>query len=564
MNSVQRKIFSAVALGQSTASLVLKNAKVINVFTNEILEADIAIENGVIAGVGRYSGLTELDYSGQHIIPGLIDAHLHVESSLVSPDNFIMSALRCGTTTFIVDPHESANVSGAAGIDYILDQTQNLPANVYVMLPSCVPAMPFELNGCKFDSNEMLKYRSNPRILGLGEVMDFFSVINNDVEMSRKLDQFADGIIDGHAPALTPEQIAAYAMAGISSDHECDTYEYARLERRCGMHIHIREGSVAHNLEAIVKGMIEHGDETDTYSFCTDDKHIDDIMREGHINACLAKAVALGLPAVKAIRMATLNTARHYHLKTKGAIAPGFDADLVVVSDLESFRVVDVFHAGKKIKWTRPAPVPCNPVLKNTVNLGAISPESIRLRVKETAPIIHTIPGLITNELLYEPVPHINGIFTPTQEYNKVVVMERYSGEGKCGIGIVKGFSIKNAAIATTVSHDSHNIIAIGDNDRDILYAIVTIKDAHGGYVIVSGGEIIDLLPLPIMGLMSELPYAEVSEKLRRMHEISIGLGVNPQIDPFFALSFFALPVIPNVRITPHGLYDVMGNCFLN
>lgn len=563
MNSEQRSIYSMVTLKQSTATLVLKNANVVNVFTGEVIKTDVAIENGIIVGVGDYSGLTELDYTGKYILPGLIDAHLHVESSLVAPGEFIMSALKCGTTTFIVDPHESANVAGANGIDYILEQTQNLPANVYVMMPSCVPSMSFEMNGCNFDSDAMSKYKDNPRILGLGEVMDFYSVINNDMEMTRKLNLFKDRVIDGHAPSLSPEQIAVYAMAGISSDHECDSYEYARLERRCGMHVHIREGSVAHNLKAIVKGMVANHDECNTYSFCTDDKHIDDILSDGHINGSLRKAVACGLDPIDAIKMATINTARHYRLTGKGAVAPGYQADIVVVDDLKDFSIVDVFHSGKKIKWTKPISIPCNPSLKNTVNINAISPNTISLAVNGSMPVIELIPGLITNNCIYADLPQKNGVFTPNNEYNKVVVMERYSGEGQCGVGVVKGFSIKNGAIATTVSHDSHNIIAIGDNDRDIMYAIVSIKNYQGGYVIVSEGEILDILPLPVMGLMSELPYNEVSEKLVNMREISHRLGVNQDIDPFFALSFFALPVIPRLRITPRGLFDVQQNKFL-
>lgn len=563
MNSEQRGIFSMVTLKQSTATLVLKNAFVVNVFTGEIIKCDVAIESGVIVGVGEYDGLTELDYTDKYILPGLIDAHLHVESSLVSPGEFIMSALKCGTTTFVVDPHESANVAGAQGIDYILDQTQNLPANVYVMMPSCVPAMSFEMNGSNFDSSEMQRYVDNPRILGLGEVMDYYSVINNDIEMSKKLKLFGNRLIDGHAPGLTPEQIAVYAMAGISSDHECDSYEYSRLERRCGLHTHVREGSVARNLEAIVKGILENHEDCSSFSMCTDDKHIKDIVKEGHINFSIRKAVSLGLPAIDAIKMATINTARHYRLNDKGAVAPGYQADIVVVDNLTDFNVVDVFHCGKKIKWTKPASVACNPSLRSTVNINAISPDSIRLHVGDSTPIIECVPGQIANNRLDISLPNSNGIFTPNSEFNKVVVMERYSGAGQCGVGVVKGFSIKNAAIATTVSHDSHNIIAIGDNDRDIMYAIVAIKDHQGGYVIVSEGEILDILPLPVMGLMSELPYNEVSNKLSSMLKISHSLGVSEKIDPFFALSFFALPVIPRLRITPRGLYDVMENKFL-
>ena len=562
MEKEVRKICTLVTLKQSKASLVLKNAFVVNVFTGEIVKADVAIENRYIAGIGEFSGLTELDYTNKYILPGFIDAHLHLESSLVTPGEFVSSALQCGTTTYIVDPHESANVAGSAGINYILDQTYNLPANVFVMMPSCVPSVEFELNGCEFTSENMKAYINNPRILGLGEVMDFHSVINNDNKMADKLALFADRIIDGHAPGLSEDQLAAYAMAGISSDHECPDYNYAKMVRRNGEHILIREGSVARNLTDIVSGIVRNGDDTNGFSFCTDDKHIDDIVREGHINYCMKRAVELGVEPINAVQMATINTARHYRLKELGAVAPGYLADIVVVDDLTDFNVVDVFHSGKKIKWTTPTIVLCNPALKSTMNIGSFDAEKLKMPAEDESSVIELRPGQIANLHIHARLPQQDGYFVPNSEFNKVAVVERHHATGDVGLCAVKGFGIRGGAIATSVSHDSHNIIAIGDNDADIELAITKLAKYQGGYIIVSNGEILDVLPLPIMGLMSECGYEAVSTQLQEMKATSHRLGVNEDIDPFFSLSFFALPVIPELRVTPLGLFDVVKNEF--
>ena len=325
------RLCAEAAKKNAKAELVLKNANVVNVFTGEVIKGDVAIAEGIVVGVGQFEGIEERDMEGKYLCPGFIDSHLHLESTLVTPSELIGQAVQCGTTTYIVDPHESANVSGAAGIDYILEQTENVEANVYVMMPSCVPSTEFDDNGCEFTADKMKPYLDHPRILGLGEVMDYVSVVSGDARMHEKLELFQGRTLDGHAPGLGDEDMAAYAMAGIATDHECTDFDYALKERRLGMQILIREGSAARNLEAIVKGIVEHGISTEGFCFCTDDKHIEEIQKDGHINYNVKKAVELGIPAVQAIQMATVNAAKCYGLRHIGAIAPGYQADIVVL-----------------------------------------------------------------------------------------------------------------------------------------------------------------------------------------------------------------------------------------
>lgn len=344
MEYSQYKKIAKVTLGKQKADLVLKNLKLVDVFTGEIVESNVAIKDGLIAGVSRsYRGKTEIDLQGRYLAPGYIDAHLHLESTMVTPNELVCAAAKHGTTTFIVDPHEAANVIGAAGIDYILNQTEKSPANVYVMMSSCVPATSVDDNGCVFSSNDMYPYVRNPRILGLGEVMDDPAVIHAEESMFVKMNLFQDRTIDGHAPYLPNKELSAYKMAGVDTDHEATTFEYALEEVRRGLHVHVREESAAHNLEDIVKGIVKTGIDTEYFSFCTDDKHIEDILRDGHIDYSVKKAVQLGHDPIRAIKMATINTAKCYGLKHLGAISPGFQADFVVLDNLTDLNVTDVF-----------------------------------------------------------------------------------------------------------------------------------------------------------------------------------------------------------------------------
>lgn len=557
------RIHSSMARGLEPAELVLKNANVFLSHTGEFQKGDVAIADGIILGVGNYQGKTEIDLEGKYLCPGFIDSHLHLESTLVTPAELVRQAAQCGTTTFIVDPHESANVSGEEGIDYILEQTEDAPANVYVMMPSCVPATHVDDNGCTLTAGKMKNYLSHPRILGLGEVMDAPSVIHGNVSMYEKLSLFKDRVCDGHAPFLEHGDLNAYALAGISTDHECVTYEYAMEECRKGMQVLIREGSAAHNLDAIVSGIVKNHTDTSGFCFCTDDKHIEEIRREGHINYNIRRSVELGLPVEKALKMATIQAARCYGLKHLGAIAPGCQADLVVLKDLSSLAIEDVYHKGIRIIPDEKIEIkPCAPQLKNTVHLLNFSEERLKLPFKASrAHIIQMEEGQITTKDIQEEVPFLEKDgerwFAPDDCYQKIAVIERHKHTGKVGVGIVKGFGLRNGAIASSVSHDSHNIIVIGDNDGDMALAVKELIRTQGGYTLVEKGHIYGTLPLPVMGLMSDAGYDKVNEALAYMIPKAHEMGIPEGFDPFITLSFMALPVIPEIRITPRGIYLV-------
>ena len=398
MNLEKYQQYSRIARGLEQADLVLKDARIINVFTEEIIRGDIAIQDGIIAGIGSFQGKEERDLGGKYVCPGFIDSHLHLESTLVTPAELVTVASRHGTTTFIVDPHESANVSGLAGIDYILEQTEDVKANVYVMMPSCVPATGIDDNGCTLTAQDMAPYLNNSRILGLGEVMDSISVVQGDKGMHDKLELFEGRIRDGHAPFLVEGDLQAYAMAGIATDHECSFFDYAMRERRNGLTILIREGSAARNLEALVGGLVQRKMNGEGFCFCTDDKHIEDIQQEGHIDHNVRKAIRLGMNPVSAIKMATINAANCYGLKDKGAIAPGRQADLLVLSDLVNVEVEDVYYKGQLIDKNENIVIkPCAPELKNTVHVAEFSKEAFHLESKDgTFPVILCEEGQIT------------------------------------------------------------------------------------------------------------------------------------------------------------------------
>lgn len=551
-----------VASGKQPVDLVLKNATVVNVFSGQLIQGDVGICDDVIVGVGEYEGVTQCDCTGKFIVPGFIDAHLHFESTLVAPPELIANAVAFGTTTYIADPHEAANVSGPMGIDYILEQTEQVPANVYVMVPSCVPSASFEENGFTLTAEHMLAYRDHPRILGLGEVMDYRSVINGDYEMAQKLSLFAHKKRDGHAPFLKDHELDAYVLAGIDTDHECCDFAYALKQVERGMQVHIRQGSAAKNLDAIVKGIVEHQIDTRSFCFCTDDKHIEEIRREGHISYCIARAIQLGIPAVAAIQMATLQAARCYGLSHLGAIAPGYQADIVILDSLEEVEIHSVYHKGRLVSENK-APaiceVPsCKKELRKTVKVSLPTKEDLALRVSsEECPVIGLVDGQIITQKCIESVPTENGFFKPTSQYNKIAVLERHKATGHLGVGIVKNFGIRQGAIASSVSHDCHNIAVVGDNDEDMLLAIEELTRTQGGYAIVHNGKVIASLPLPIMGLMSDQGHESVNQTLHEIITLAYEMGVNPSIDPFITLSFIALPVIPELRLTTRGLYDV-------
>ena len=552
---------SQAARKQVRADLVLRNASYVNVFTDRVEQGNIAIKNGMIVGIGDYLGEQELDIRGQYVTSGFIDAHLHLESTMVNPQVLIAQAAARGTTTFIVDPHEAANVSGRDGIDYILDQTRHSPAHVYVMIASCVPATPVDDNGFRLTAREMEPYVRNRRVLGLGEVMDTQAVITGDPEMNAKIQLFDGRIKDGHAPNLSPEELAAYVMAGITTDHEGTSYEYIMRERSMGMFCLIREGSAARNLESIVRGIVENNTNTEGFGFCTDDRHIDDIIREGGIDNNVRKAVSMGISPIAAVKMATIQPARCYGLRRTGAVAPGYDADLVVWDSLKDFNAQMVFYNGQRIDdMLRIRPAPCPPQLTDTIHLAKIDPEKLVIRPgSQPFPVIRMIPGEILTERvdLVLPGTEEGGPFVPNDRISKIATFERHHYTGRIGVGAVLGFGIRGGAIASSVSHDSHNIIAIGDNDQDILLAVRELERTHGGYTIVEHGQVFDTLELPIMGLISDRSYSYVSKKVRRMTSRAHKMGVPKDMEPFITLSFMALPVIPEIRCTPRGVFSV-------
>ena len=557
---------SKIALHERKAELVLRNAMIADVFTDEIRRADIAVADGYIAAVGgSYEGTEEIDLNGKYVLPGFMDAHLHLESTMVTPNELITAAALCGTTTFIVDPHEAANVSGTEGIDYILDQTEHSPANVFVMMPSCVPATEYDDNGCLLTAEKMAPYLSSPRILGLGEVMNAPGVIHGDRQLHKKLELFSGRILDGHAPYLPDDELTAYALAGIRTDHEASDFDYALEEIRRGIHVHIREGSAAHNLETLINGILAHDLPCENFSFCTDDKHIEDILRQGHINYNVRRAVELGLSPMAAIKMATINTARCYGLKELGAVAPGYQADLIVTDDLSSFRILSVYHKGRLIDPSvRPETAACPDSLKNTVHVRPLSSDAFRLSItKEEVPVIRLNASQITTSKIACHLPKTDN-YLPQDGFNKIAAVERHKATGKTGVGICTGYNIRNGAIASSVSHDSHNIIVIGDNDADMLLAVSEIIRVQGGYTLVSRGKVLGTLPLPVMGLMSDAGFETVNRTLGQMIAEAHRLGIPDEVEPFITLSFLALPVIPEIRITPRGVLDTVSFEFLS
>lgn len=552
-----------VAMKIKKADLVIKNANIVNVFTKEIIKGDIAICKDQIVGIGDYCGEIEIDAEGKFVCPGLIDSHVHIESSMVTPGEFAKVILPQGTTTVIADPHEIANVCGINGINFMLNEAKDLPINIYFMMPSCVPSTPFENNGADLSAELMALHLSNDRILGLGEVMDYPSVVNGSEVMLKKIDLFDDKIIDGHAPNLLGKELNAYRAAGIMTDHECSTIEEALERLRLGMYVQIREGSGAKNLEKLVKGLLKHKVNLDRCLFCTDDKHLEDIKRDGHISYNVKKAIKLGVNPIDAICMATINAANCYKLKRLGAIAPGYSADILILDNLEDFNVHKVLYRGnlvydnEKITANISIKMHDNNVF-NTVRIPNVKEEDLKIRLKhDKVPVISLMANELTTKKKIEKVNSINGEFIQDEKFSKVAVIERHKATGNIGLGIVENFNIKGGAIASTVAHDSHNLIVIGDNDRDMIIAIEEIKRVNGGYTVVSNGIVKATLELPIAGIISDRSSEYVMSTLHKMLCEAKKLHVNKDIDPFITLSFIALPVIPEIRITDQGLFDV-------
>lgn len=546
----------AVAAGREKADLVLKNAKYLNVFSNEFLCGDIAVANGLIAGVGKYDGKTEIDVSGKLVLPGFIDAHIHLESSMVTPAEFAKAVVAHGTTTVITDPHEITNVMGIDGVEYMIQASQNLPIDVHFMMPSCVPATEIDESGAELDCKDIDLYLDNKKVLGLAEMMNYVGVINGDKNVLSKIvtSQAHHKKIDGHAPELSGNDLNAYIAAGVYSDHECSTFENALEKLRKGQFIMIREGTAAHNLKALMPLLTQQ-----YYSRCmfaTDDKHPSDLLYGGHIDYIVKQALKNGADPIVALKTATHHAARYFLLNNKGAIASGYLADIVVVDNLEDFNVETVFKCGKlvfdgEVKDFSAPTVDEKLAEKcfDTFHLDSVTPSSFKVDGKLG------LIGLVGGELLTRNLGTADKIDVEN-DILKIACIERHKGTNHIGVGYVKGYSLKSGAVATSVAHDSHNIITVGCNDDDIAVAVNAIKDSNGGIAVVENGKIKALLELPIAGLMSDEPLTTVNEKLENAKLSAYELGADKSIDPFMTLSFLSLPVIPSLRITTKGVFD--------
>ena len=549
----------AVAAGREKADLVLKNATYVNVFSNELCHGDIAVAEGLIVGMGEYSGNVEVDMGGKIVLPGFVDAHIHLESSLVSPVEFAKAVLPHGTTTVITDPHEIANVMGTDGIEYMLQATEDLPVDVRFMLPSCVPATPLDESGANLDYRAIDSFYDHPRVQGLAEMMNFVGTINGDPQVVEKIvaSQAHHKKIDGHAPDLVGNDLNAYIAAGVYSDHECHDLNdaIAKLER--GQFIMIREGTAARNLEALVPLLCDKYSER--CMFCTDDKHPSDLLEKGHIDYIAREAInKYGVDPIIAVKAACHHASRYFLLNNRGAIAPGYLADFAVIDNFKDFNVERVFKKGV-LYWNngelRDFETPkIEEYLDNrahdTFHVSTLTPDDFRDARQRG--VLGMIPGeIITTDNGY--ADHVD----LEKDILKIAVVERHKGTHHIGLGYIQGYGLKSGAVATSISHDSHNIIVVGTNSADMAFAANYIVEHHGGIVVVENGTVKGSVVLEIAGIMSDRPLTEVNDQLEAAKDAAFALGVSRGIDPFMTLSFMALPVIPKLRITTRGVVDV-------
>ncbi|UCC83352.1 MAG: adenine deaminase [Gemmatimonadota bacterium] len=549
-----------VARGDAPADLVLRNARLVNVRSGEIHDAEVAIYGGRIAGFGEYEAAETIDLKGAYVCPGLIDAHVHIESSMVSVPEFARAIVPRGTTAVVTDPHEIANVLGVPGIRYMLASAERLPLHVFVMASSCVPATHMETAGAKLDAADLEGLFEHPRVIGLAEVMNFPGVFLGAPEVLAKIEAAGDRPVDGHAPGLSGPLLNAYAAAGVGSDHECTQLEEAREKLRRGMHIFIREGTAARNLDALLPLVTPLN--AVNCSFCTDDRHPEDLLDEGHIDALLRMAISRGLDPITAIQMATINTANYFGLRGLGMLAPGYRADLVVVDDLQDFRARLVLSDGRVVaqdgdyKGARPAP-PAPPGGGVQVKWEAVE-LAVPVTGEAKARVIDAIPGQIVTGQSVEPLKAENGhaAADPGRDLLKIAVIERHRATGNVGIGFVRGFGLRRGAIASTVAHDNHNIVVVGADDSDMITAARAVAETGGGQAVVADGRVLESVPLPIAGLMSDLPLEQVRDRVKAMGEAARQLG-GTLPDPLMTMSFLALAVIPELKITDQGLVDV-------
>jgi len=553
--------------GQHKADLVLKNATIVNVFTEELEQGDVAVFDGTVVGIGVYEGQIEVDCTGKYVVPGLIDGHIHLESSMLQPAEFVRTVLPHGTTALITDPHEIANVCGRDGIDYMYKATRDLPLDVYFGLPSCVPAAPLDESGACLEAEDLWTYYHERRVVGLAEMMNYVGVLAGNEQIIEKLkDARKNGkVIDGHAPGLSGHELCAYISAGIQSDHECATAKEAIEKMRRGQWIMIREGTAAKNVEALMP--LFEKPYCERAMLVTDDRHPSDLLEEGHIDAIIRKAIRLGANPCAAVKMGSFNAATYFGLKRMGAVAPDYQADLVVLSDLENFKIEQVYKKGKLVADKgQVIPFAGKHVhhklaesVQHSFNMKEVLAADFYTKKEESQKatkqrVIEIQAGqILTTEKIYPYMADTDGIAV-TEDIVKLAVLERHHLTGHQGLGYIKGYGLKMGAVASSVAHDSHNLIIIGTNEEDMAVAANCVKELQGGWAVVANGEIVGQLSLPIAGLMSELDARTLAERIHFMKERAYELGARKDIDPFMTLAFVSLPVIPELRLTTSGL----------
>jgi len=552
----------AVARGDEPADLVLSGGRVLSVFTGELLEADVALAGQHVAGVGRYEGREAVDVSGLLLLPGFIDGHMHIESTKLPPDEFARAALPWGTTTAVLDPHEIANVFGLDGVRALLHAARGVPFDFYVMVSSCVPASPFESSGATVDADDIVRFLAEePNALGIAEMMDFPAVVGGDEPTLAKVAAAGGRHIDGHAPGLSGPALNAYLAAGVRSDHECTTYAEALEKRRLGMWIMIREGSAARNLEALLPLVLDHGPAN--CLLCTDDREPDHLLEEGHVNDVMRKAVSLGCPPADAVVMGTLNAARYHRLHEHGAVAPGYVGDVVAVEDLERFRPVRVWKRGRLVAEDgKPVNVPKSPMpdwMRGSVHVPRMSAEHFRIEADGRVRVIGVEAGQIVTRALVEEATHVGreAMADPSRDLAKIAVIERHKGTGRIGLGFVRGFGLKRGALASTHAHDAHNVVVVGVDEADMATAVNRLAETGGGQVAVAGGAILGEVPCPFGGLLSDLPAEQVAAMVHDMGKAAGEMGATLP-SPFMAMSFLALSVVPELKLTDRGLVDTV------
>ena len=555
----------AVARGDEPADVVLRGGRVLSVFTGELVEADVAIAGEHVAGIGRYDGRERVDCRDLILLPGFIDGHMHLESTKLMVDQFALAVLPWGTTTVILDPHEIANVFGLDGVRALLASAEGVALDYFVMASSCVPASPFESGGAEVTAEEIASFLADePRALGVAEMMNFPAVVAGDDDALAKV-EVAEGLgrhVDGHAPGLTGPGLNAYLAAGVRSDHECTTYREALEKRRLGMWIMIREGSAARNLDALLPLVLEHGP-TNTL-LCTDDREPDQLLREGHVGAAVRRAVALGCDPADAVMMATLNAARYHRLPEHGAVAPGYLADIVVVPDLERFAPVGVWKRGRLVASDgRAGPIPSvrAPVwMRDSVRVAPLGAEAFAVHGDGAVRVIGVEAGQIVTRSLMVRAPVRDGRATadPDRDLAKAAVVERHKGTGRIGLGFVSGFGLRRGALASTHAHDAHNVVVVGVSDDDMAAAVNRLTEVGGGQVAVAGGRVVAELPCPIGGLLSDRPAEEVAAAAEHLEAAAHDLGATLP-SPFMAMSFLALSVVPELKLTDRGLVDTVN-----